>query len=221
MGVPASFWINLQAIYDSEKLEVEKETTITEEEIQAFHQIKEVIKYLRNIGKMPLREKMKDAILSARRALQISNLSSLNTLTAVGSFRMSTNVSVNYFVMGAWLRICQKSAKVLVASQVYNFIRAYVAVHYNHVRFHKVFVLTNIIFELCANVVKSYNRFCCILHQAVQFSTDATFPVDVVWKQTYCYVHDRSRFNIFLRQQFFCLSKLTPVRSLRDFFVAI
>ena len=107
LGVPASFWINLQAIYDSEKLEVEKETTITEEEIQAFYQIKEVIKYLRNIGKMPLREKMKDAILSARRALQISNLCSLNTLTAVGSFRMATNVSVNYFVMGAWLRICQ------------------------------------------------------------------------------------------------------------------
>lgn len=107
LGVPASFWINLQAIYDSEKLEIEKESTITKEEIQAFHQIKEVIKYLRNIGKMPLGEKIKDAILSARRALQISNLCSLNTLTAEGSFRMATDVSVNYFVMGAWLRICQ------------------------------------------------------------------------------------------------------------------
>lgn len=107
LRVPKSFWINLQANYDAEKLEYEKEHTVTEGEIEAFHRIKDVIKYLRSIGKMRVRERVEEAVISAREVLQVSNLITLKTLAANGSFRVSNNVRLDPFVMGAWLRICQ------------------------------------------------------------------------------------------------------------------
>ena len=107
LGTPKSFWINLQAHYESEKLEYEKEHTVTEGEIDAFQQIKEIAKYLRNIGKMPIGERVEQAVISAREALQVSNLTTLENLIPTGAFRMSSDARIDPFVMGAWLRICQ------------------------------------------------------------------------------------------------------------------
>lgn len=107
LGISNSFWINLQAHYDAEKIEYEKEHTITEGEINAFRQIREIVKYLRNIGRIPLRERIEEAVISVREVLQVSNLTALRELAVNGAFRMPTDVRVDPFVMGAWLRICQ------------------------------------------------------------------------------------------------------------------
>ena len=52
LGIPKSFWINLQANYDAELLEVTAQDTITEEERAARSRLKDVVKYLRETGKM-------------------------------------------------------------------------------------------------------------------------------------------------------------------------
>ena len=107
LGISKSFWLNLQANYEAEKMEYEKEHTITEGEIQAFRQIKDVVKYLRSINRMRVGERLEEAVISAREALHVSNLGALETLAVGGSFRMPADARIDPFVMGAWLRICQ------------------------------------------------------------------------------------------------------------------
>lgn len=107
LGVPKSFWLNLQAIYESELLEANEGQTITEEERSAREDLKDVVQYLRKRGMMPIREKKDDSILSLRKALQISNIANLREMIPVGAFRMAANTTVNPCVLGAWIRLCQ------------------------------------------------------------------------------------------------------------------
>ena len=107
LGVSKSFWINLQANYDAELLEASEFETITDEERVARSSLKDIVKYLREIGKMPLREAADASILSLRKALQMSNIANLKGLVPEGALRMSSKSKVDPYVMGAWIRLCQ------------------------------------------------------------------------------------------------------------------
>lgn len=115
LGVPKSFWLNLQANYDAELLEVNEEQTITEEERTARESLKDIVKYLRQRSKLPVGEKKDESILSLRKVLKISNIANLKNLIPggnqgqelVGAFRMSTKTAVDPYVLGAWIRMCQ------------------------------------------------------------------------------------------------------------------
>lgn len=107
LGVPNSFWLNLQANYESELLEANEELTITDEERAAREDLSEVVKYLRQRGVIPVKERKDDSILSLRKALQISNLANLKEMVPDGAFRLASNVTVNPHVLGAWVRLCQ------------------------------------------------------------------------------------------------------------------
>lgn len=107
LDVPKSFWLNLQANYDAELLEFMEESTITEEEFEAREALKEIVKFFRQINKMLPREKKEDSILSLRKVLKISNIANLKDMVPSGAFRMAGNISVDPYVLGAWIRICQ------------------------------------------------------------------------------------------------------------------
>ncbi|MGN0344501.1 MAG: HigA family addiction module antitoxin [Lachnospiraceae bacterium] len=107
LGVPKSFWLNLQANYDAELLELNENQTITDEERVARNELRDVVKYLRKIGKMPLKESVDASVLSLRKALQIRDISALKEMIPQGAFRMSTKSAVNSYVLGAWIRLCQ------------------------------------------------------------------------------------------------------------------
>ncbi|MDE6621931.1 MAG: HigA family addiction module antidote protein [Lachnospiraceae bacterium] len=107
LGVPKSFWLNLQANYDAELLELNQERTITEEERAVREMLADVVKYLRKIGKMPAGERKDASILSLRKALGISDISRLGDLAPGGAFRISSSQQVNPYVLGAWIRLCQ------------------------------------------------------------------------------------------------------------------
>ena len=57
LRVPKSFWLNLQANYDAELLEFNKEKSITEEERKVRESLKDIVKYLRQKGKLSIDEK--------------------------------------------------------------------------------------------------------------------------------------------------------------------
>lgn len=116
LGVSKSFWLNLQANYDAELLEFNKELTITEEEKQAYRTLTEVIKFLRKMGTIPVAQKMEETVLSLRKALQISNLENLKGLVPQGAFRIDTKTVINPYVLGAWLRLCQISGETSTVS---------------------------------------------------------------------------------------------------------
>lgn len=107
LGVKKSFWLNLQAIYDAELLELSEEETITEAEVEARDHLNGIVKYLRKKGLIPVNEKKKDSILSLRNVLKMSDLSNLPKIAGAGAFRMSGNTSVDPYVLGAWIRMCQ------------------------------------------------------------------------------------------------------------------
>ena len=109
LGVPKSFWLNLQANYDAEILELNEEQTITDEERIARESLKDIVKHLRKAGKLPVGEKRDESILSLRKVLQISNIANLKEIVPTGAFRMA-NRPINPYVLGAWIRMCQISA---------------------------------------------------------------------------------------------------------------
>ena len=107
LGVPKSFWLNLQANYDAELLEANEENTITDEERIARDELNSVVKYLRQEGRMPLGENKDESILSLRRALKVSNIVNVKELVLTGAFSMWNTADVNPYVLGAWIRLCQ------------------------------------------------------------------------------------------------------------------
>ena len=107
LGVKKSFWLNLQANYDAELLEINEAETVTEAEREAREHLNEIVKYLRKIGRLPLGETKEESILSLRGTLNVSDISNIPRFAAVGAFRISENTAVDPFVLGAWIRLCQ------------------------------------------------------------------------------------------------------------------
>lgn len=108
LGVPKSFWLNLQANYDSELMDFYEAETITEEERTACSELKEVIKYLQKTGMMQNAEN-DEAVLALRKVLQISSIANLKNVVSTGAFRMAAGKKMNPYVLGAWVLLCQIS----------------------------------------------------------------------------------------------------------------
>jgi HTH-type transcriptional regulator/antitoxin HigA len=107
LDIPKSFWLNLQANYDAELLDLNEAESVTDEERQIRDELKEVVSFLRKKGKMPERESVENSIISLRKALQVSSLSNLSQVAAVGAFRLSKKTKINPYILGAWIRCCQ------------------------------------------------------------------------------------------------------------------
>ncbi len=111
LAVRKSFWLNLQANYEAEKLDLDAKKTITPTERAAKDQLAAVTKYLRNQEWIPPHRGTEDTILSLRHFFQMSNLADLEKLISTGSFRLSTYTHEKTYVLGAWLRLCQMAGE--------------------------------------------------------------------------------------------------------------
>lgn len=86
LGVPKSFWLNLQANYDAELLELNEEDTIRPEEKAALSDLEEVVQYLQSIGRISEEVSPEQTILALRRILQISNIVNLKKVVPGGTW---------------------------------------------------------------------------------------------------------------------------------------
>ncbi len=120
LGVPKSFWLNLQANYDAELLEYNELNTITDEERHAREALKEVVNYLRDLSKIPTNEKKEASIISLRKELRVSNLVNLKDVIPLGEFRITGSKQLNPYVLGAWIRLCQISGESRTVAGKYN-----------------------------------------------------------------------------------------------------
>lgn len=108
--VPMSFWINLQANYDAECQEYDECHNITEDEKRvAKDDLREVVAYFADASALPTDQTEDARILSLRKILRVSSLVNLKDVGTQGAFRMSGEATANPYVMGAWLRVCQRS----------------------------------------------------------------------------------------------------------------
>lgn len=120
LGVSKSFWLNLQANYNAELLELNEEQTITEGEKKVYQEIPEVVTYLKGRNMIPSKSNVEEGVLFLRKFLQISNIEKLNELVPVGAFRIDTKTKINPYVLGAWLQLCQTFEKANIVSSHFN-----------------------------------------------------------------------------------------------------
>lgn len=107
LGVPSSFWLNLQANYDAELLTLQEESTVQEEERHILTKLHEVVEYLKKKRCIATDATQEQTILNVRKYLQISSLKSLSCLAPSGAFRMSEKATIDPYVLGAWLCLCK------------------------------------------------------------------------------------------------------------------
>lgn len=107
LGVPCSFWLNLQANYDAELLSIQEEETIQDKEKAVLSALKEVVGYLNKTKAVVSEATQVETIISLRKFFRVSNLTDLSRLVPEGAFRISGKATVNPYVLGAWLCICK------------------------------------------------------------------------------------------------------------------
>ena len=107
LGVPSSFWLNLQANYDAELLSLQEEETIQEDERKVLGAIREVVDYLTRFAHIPADLTQEQTIIQLRKLFKVSNLLGLRELAPAGVFRMSGSATVDQDVLGAWLCLCK------------------------------------------------------------------------------------------------------------------
>ena len=120
LGIPSSFWLNLQANYDAELLEIQKESTIHEEEKGILSRIHEIVDYLKKTACIPGNSTLEQTILNVRKYLQVSSLTALCNLVPGGAFRKSDKVKTDPYVLGAWLCLCKVQCAIHRLTQVFD-----------------------------------------------------------------------------------------------------
>lgn len=109
--VEASFWLNLQAIYDDEMLEYEKANDITEEEIViASNNLKDILKYLIDCALVRPVNTKQEKVIALRSFLKVANLTYIPSIAiAPAAFRVGVS-AIDIYVIFAWIKICEALA---------------------------------------------------------------------------------------------------------------
>lgn len=107
LGVPSSFWLNLQSNYDAELLALQEEDTVSDEEKTVLQKLHDFVEYLRTIGRIAESAYWKKTVLELRKVFQISDLTRLGTIVPAGAFRVANKAPVDPYVMGAWVSYCR------------------------------------------------------------------------------------------------------------------
>ncbi len=120
-GIPASFWINLQGIYDKELLEYKEQVEIDENELNIIKQLKDLIKYAEKLEIIKKTKNEISQIIELRNICNVTNLTYINKLcTSAVAFRKSQTIETNLYVLYVWLRICELVAQKNKIKYEYN-----------------------------------------------------------------------------------------------------
>ncbi len=120
-GIPVSFWINLQGIYDKELLEYKERVEIDENEVRIIKQLKDLIKYAEKLEIIKKTNNEISQIIELRNMCNVNNLTYINKLcTSSVAFRKSQTVETNFYVLYVWLRICEIIARKNNVENEYN-----------------------------------------------------------------------------------------------------
>ena len=120
-GMPASFWINLQGIYDKELLEYKEQVEIDENEVNIIKQLKDLIKYAEKLQIIKKTKNEISQIIELRNICNVTNLTYINKLcTSAIAFRKSKTIETNLYVLYVWIRICELIAEKSKIENEYN-----------------------------------------------------------------------------------------------------
>ena len=121
LGIPASFWMNLQSNYDKEVFEINSLSNIGEKELNILKDLKDVIKFCENEKIIECNSKKEITVLNMRKFLNLNNLCSIPNLPIQQSAFRGTKVGkVNIYVLYAWQKLCEYFTNKINLTNTYN-----------------------------------------------------------------------------------------------------
>lgn len=108
LGVPASFWRNLQTNYDLEVVAFNEKYDITDEEKQIAKELKKTVETLTDL-EIKLNNGA-ESVYKIRQLLGVSNLAALAPLNAA-KYRAQFEVNTSENIMYTWQYLCEKKAE--------------------------------------------------------------------------------------------------------------
>ncbi|HZJ88166.1 MAG TPA: HigA family addiction module antitoxin [Sphaerochaeta sp.] len=107
LDIEASFWINLQANYDREIIELEELENISQTELTILKNLHEILEYLKDLGHLSMQAFDSMLVIELRRLLRLSSLEHIPKMAKMGAYRLAATATVDPYVMFTWLRVCE------------------------------------------------------------------------------------------------------------------
>ncbi len=106
-NLKASFWNNLQNIYNEQIEKLRIKESVSHEEIQYFKDNKNIYKFLVGDNWVEECSDVTEGVLNLRKFLKINSLLQVGKLLQVnGAYRISDKVKINDLALACWLRMC-------------------------------------------------------------------------------------------------------------------
>lgn len=121
LGSEKGYWLKLQAEYDAEKVRIEEENGITDEEIGILKLLKDITDYFIKQRIMHNDCPEPDKILQLREILRVSNLTAIPKITYNAAYRAQvksrSNTNIDPFVLFSWQRLCEiQTESIIIAN---------------------------------------------------------------------------------------------------------
>ena len=107
-GIPASFWINLQGIYDKEIIEFEEKNNISQNEFEIVKKIKPILEYAVKLKVIENFNNDIESVLLTRSICGVQDLTYIEKLLSNQvAYRTVTKQSVDKYTLYVWQRVCE------------------------------------------------------------------------------------------------------------------
>ncbi len=122
LGVPMSFWVNLQSAYNEELVVYHEQNNISDEELSVLSKLKDVIKVGEKYGVLEQELKKEARLFELRNICGLSNLLAIPNVFSVKerAFRKASSVEVDPTILYVWLAISEKHAENNEPKKEYN-----------------------------------------------------------------------------------------------------
>lgn len=107
-GIPATFWINLQGIYDKEIIEFEEKNNISKNEFEIVKKIKPILQYAVSKKIVEKFSNEVEAVLLTRSICGVQDLSYVEKiLSNQVAYRTAIKQKVDQYILYVWQRVCE------------------------------------------------------------------------------------------------------------------
>lgn len=106
LGIPASFWLNLQKNYDLELAEYEDRNNITEREYDIYARILAVLEDIYAVRDGKMEEDKAFGVIQARKLFKLASLENIALQRSAIAYRASKAAGIDEYVAYAWHTLC-------------------------------------------------------------------------------------------------------------------
>lgn len=112
LDIDASFWINLQSIYERDVIEALEVDGVTDKEFSIQKNLSEIWKYMVSKHIFTNTTSKHQRVIQLRKFLGVSNLEVIEDLSTMKiAFRLQTTTTINPYVLATWLKLCEYETK--------------------------------------------------------------------------------------------------------------